>query len=259
MALSPAEQRLENLYQRNEASLRSPRGGFYNSTRHPTDPGDGTGAPNPMEVLGQSIPDLTQPRQTPRPRPQANRPPDPAIQNADGLGSMIGQGQEVINPFDPEEEAMQAQLKAEDPNTVSVEEGQLAGEGVDALAVGQSPGGTFTNPNIDQEAFMALLATLAPLGIAAPAIPGAVGRASGMQGSAEGASPLFQWIRNLMGTGRNTSPQTSRLLEPARGGGRSLHTPQTVRGNPGPGQVGSTPGNNALSQPMNPVTRGQFR
>jgi hypothetical protein len=120
----------------------------------------------------------------------------------------------------------------ESPN--QLQEGAVAGLGVGpATPIGR--GEQQLGPNAQSEAVNSLMLMLAPLaatgGAAAPA-------ATGIRGSAQGANPFFQAIRNFLGIGRGPKVPPSRQLGRPQGQGGPVSTPSVIRRPPPTGTQG---------------------
>ena len=123
-----------------------------------------------------------------------------------------------------------------DPGSVTSQrqEGDVAGLGV-GPAVPMGRGEQPLDPNAQSEAENAIMLMLAPLaatgGAAAPV-------ATGIRGSAQGAHPFFQAIRNFLGIGRGPKVPPGRQLVRPQGQGAPTYTPSVIRQPPPIGTQG---------------------
>jgi hypothetical protein len=120
----------------------------------------------------------------------------------------------------------------ESPN--QIREGDVAGLGV-GPAVSMGRGEQPLDPNAQSEAMNALMLMLSPLGATAGA---AAPAATGIRGSAQGANPFFQAIRNFLGIGRGPKVPPGRQLTRPQGQGAPTYTPSVIRQPPPTGTQG---------------------
>ena len=120
----------------------------------------------------------------------------------------------------------------ESPN--QIREGDVAGLGV-GPAVSMGRGEQPLDPNAQSEAMNALMLMLSPLGATAGA---AAPVATGIRGSAQGANPFFQAIRNFLGIGRGPKVPPGRQLVRPQGQGAPTYTPSVIRQPPPTGTQG---------------------
>ena len=123
-----------------------------------------------------------------------------------------------------------------DPGSVTSQrqEGDVAGLGV-GPAVPMGRGEQPLDPNAQSEAIDALMLMLSPLGATAGA---AAPVAMGARGSAQGANPFFQAIRNFLGIGRGPKVPPGRQLVRPQGQGAPTYTPSVIRQPPPTGTQG---------------------